>query len=189
MQPGRSRGDQAHLAAQHGSRRGHLAARRTSLVIALRPEQLLQPVVRAWQVRHGVAVEQTRSVAARDLAEVIHRLGQTARAAPVAGHGGGQAVETALHHDGGFAGRVAEDVRGAMHPAVDPRDVWPEAGGARQAAADQLAQPRKRRRAAPLSLTRSRLSATASRRALSFRPEAASGGRPSSVNADRTAAQ
>ena len=45
------------------------------------------------------------------------------------------------------------------------------------------------RRAAPFSATRSRLAATFSSRLLSVRPEAASGGRPSSVIALRTAAQ
>jgi hypothetical protein len=80
-------------------------------------------------------------------------------------------------------------VRGPMHPAIDPLDGWPEGGGALEAPGDQLAQPRERRRAAPFSTTRSRLSATASSRALSFSPEAASGVRPSSVMALRTAAQ
>ena len=158
-------------------------------MVTLRPEQLLQSVVGAWQTRHAVAVKQARPVAARDLAEVIHCLGEADRPAPVAGHGSGQAVETALDHDGGVAVRIAEDTRDLMHPAVEALDGRPEGGGVRQAATDQLAQPRERRRAAPFCATRSRLSATASRRALRFRPEAASGGRPSSVMALRTAAQ
>src|SRR5881398_2283689 len=57
------------------------------------------------------------------------------------------------------------------------------------AAGDQLAQPRQPGRDAPFSATRSRLAATFSSRLLSVRPEAASGGRPSSVIALRTAAQ
>ncbi len=120
--------------------------------------------------------------------EVVHRLPQTACAGAVADHGADQAVEAAPDHGGGLAGRVAQDVRRPVHPAVGPLDGRPEWGGAHEAAADQPAQPLERRRPAPLSATRSRLSATASSRAF-FRPEAASGGRPSSVTALRTAAQ
>jgi hypothetical protein len=125
----------------------------------------------------------------RDLAEVIHRSRQAPGAVAVAGHGPDQAAEAALDRGGGLPGLVVQDVGRPMHPAIDPLDVRPEGGGALQAAADQLVQPRERRRAAPFSPTRSRLSATASSRPLSFGPEAANGGRPSSVMAPRTAAR
>ena len=120
---------------------------------------------------------------------MVDRPRQVTRAGAVAGHGGHQAVEAPPDHGGVLAALVAEDVRRPMHPAVGPLDRRPEGGGALQAAADQPAQPRERRRVAPFSATRSRLSATASSRARSFSPEAASGGRPSSVMALRTAAQ
>src|SRR4051794_6641365 len=107
----------------------------------------------------------------------------------MAGHGGDQTVEAALDLGGILAGLVAENVGRPVHPAIGALDVRPELGRALQAAADQLAQPRERRRGAPFSATRSRLSAPASSRALSCSPEAASGGRPSSVMALRTAAQ
>ncbi len=150
---------------------------------------MLEVVVGARQVRGGVTVEQPRSVTARDLEEVADRSRQIARAGTVAGDGADQAVEAAPDQIGGFARRIAQDVRRPVHPAVDPLDIRPKTGGALQAAADQPAQPRERRRPAPFSATRSRLSATASSRALSFRPVAASGGRPSSVMALRRAAQ
>src|SRR5215213_4005276 len=105
------------------------------------------------------------------------------------GDRGDQAVEAALDLGGILAGLVTQDVGGPMHPIIGALDVRPEHGSALQTAADQLAQPRERWRAAPFSATRSRLSATASSRALSCSPEAASGGRPSSVMALRTAAQ
>ena len=105
------------------------------------------------------------------------------------GYRGDQAVEATLDLGGVLAGLVAQDVGRPVHPTVGTLDVWPELGGALQAAADQLAQPRERRRPAPFSTTRSGLSDTASSRALSRSPEAASGGRPSSVMALRTAAQ
>ena len=107
----------------------------------------------------------------------------------MAGHGAEQTVEAPAHRTRGLSGCVGENAGGAVHPAVGPLDVRPEGRGSFQAAADQRAEPRQRRRGPPFSATRSRLSATASSRALSFSPEAASGGRPSSVMALRTAAQ
>src|SRR4051812_50189627 len=92
------------------------------------------------------------------------------------GDRGDQAVEATLDFDGALAGLVAQDVSGPMHPAIGAFDIRPECGGALQTAADQLAEPRERRRGPPFSATRSRLSATASSRALSRSPEAASGG-------------
>jgi hypothetical protein len=188
-QPRRRGRDQPHLAAQHRRGRSRPASRRAALVVALRVEQLLEAVVGARQVGDGVAVEKPRPVAAGDLAEVVDRPCQTTRAGAVARHGPDQAVEAAPDHGGGLARRVAQDVRRPVHPAVGPLDVRPERGRVLQAAADQPAQPRERRRTAPFSATRSRLSATAPSRALSFSPEAASGVRPSSVMALRTAAQ
>jgi hypothetical protein len=112
-----------------------------------------------------------------------------ARSGAVARHGPDQAVEAAPDQIRGFTRGVVQGVGGPVHPVVGALDVRPEGGGAVEAAADQPAQPRERRRTAPFSATRSRLPATASSRALSFSPEAASGVRPSSVRALRTAAQ
>src|SRR5215210_5844901 len=78
-QPRRRGRDQPHLAAQHGRGRGRPAPGRAALVVALRPEQLLEAVVGARQVLDGVAVEQPGSVAAGDLAEVLDGLGKMAR--------------------------------------------------------------------------------------------------------------
>src|SRR4051812_50215763 len=77
--------------------------------------------------------------------------------------------------------RSSGSVRGGggnvpTYSAIGALDVRPELGRALQTAADQPAQPRERWRGAPFSATRSRLSATASSRALSCSPEAASGG-------------
>jgi hypothetical protein len=120
---------------------------------------------------------------------VLDRPGQVTGAGAVAGHGAHQTIEAALDLGGVLAGLVAQDMGSPVHPVVGALDVRPELGSALQTTADQPAQPRERRRAAPFSATRSRLSATASSRALSRSPEAASGGRPSSVTALRTAAQ
>lgn len=189
MQPRRGGSDQAHLAAQHQRRGGRLASGGAPLVVALGAEHLLEIVVGARQRRDRVAVEQARPVAAGDLQEVLDGADQAAGLFAVASHGADQAIEAPTNGIGGLACGVAEDVGGAMHPAIDPFDLRPEGGGPLQAAADQRTKPRQRRRRPPFSVTRSRLSATASSRALSFSPEAASGGRPSSVMALRTAAQ
>jgi hypothetical protein len=81
VQAGRRRRDQPHLAAQDGRGRGRLAPGGATLVIALRAEQLLEIVFDARQIRDGVAVEQARSVAARDLGEVADGSSQVAPAA------------------------------------------------------------------------------------------------------------
>ena len=181
--------DQAHLTAEHGGRGGRLAPTGPALVVALRAEQMLEVVVGAWQAGHRATMEQPGFVAAGHLAEVRNGVRERPRLAAVPVHGGDQPVEAALDKAGVFLTPVVQDVRGPVHPAVGARDVRPERSRALQAAGDQLAQPRQPRRAAPFSATRSRLAATFSSRLLSVRPEAASGGRPSSVIALRTAAQ
>ena len=187
---GRGSCNQAHLATQHGRRRGSLASRRTPLVVALRAEQLLEIVVGPRQARHGVAVEQSWTVAPGHLGEMLY--GQSQRSGPIAMamHSRDQAVKTATHHDGSLTLVVAQHSGCGVHPGVGPLDIRPECRRALQTAADQSSEPRKlRRREPPFASTRSRLSATASNRTFSFKPGAASGARPSSVMALRTAAQ
>src|SRR4051794_13054863 len=81
--------------------------------------------------------------------------------------GGGLAGEAALDVGGALTGLVAEVVGGPVHRVIGALDVRQERGGALQAAPDQPAQPRERRRGPPFAAARSRLSATASSRALS----------------------
>jgi hypothetical protein len=144
---------------------------------------MFQVVVCSWQVGDDVAVEQPRAVAAGDLAEVTDRCFETTRAVAVTGHGTHQPVETTLNRGSVLGVMVIQDVRRLVPPSIGTRDVRPQRRGLLQAAPDQDLQARERRRA-----TRSRLFATISRRRFSFRPEAANGGRPSSVMALRTAA-
>jgi len=136
------------------------------------------------------AVEQPWTVAAGHLGEVLDGRCQRAGLIAMSAHGRDQAVEAAPHHGGVLALVVAQHPCRGVHPGVGALDVRPERCSALQAAADQPTQLReRRRREPPFASTRSRLSATASSRALSFRPGAASGARPSSVMALRTAAQ
>jgi len=186
----RGRGsNQPHLAAQHGRRRGGFAARRPTLVVALGAEQLLKVIVGPRQAWHGAAVEQSGTVAAGDLGKVLDGGCQGAGLLAMPAHGANQPVEAALDHGGALILVVAKHVGRGMHPSIGALDVGPERRRTLQPAADQLAQARKRRWSPPFCATRSRLSATFSSRALSFSPGAASGARPSSVMALRTAAQ
>ena len=139
VQPGRGGRDHPDLTTQDDGRRGRLASRGAALVVALRAEQLLESIIRARQVGKGVTVEQPRSVAAGDLAEVVDRSGQGPDAGAMAGHGGDQTVEAALDLGGVLAALIAENVGGPVHPVIGTLDVRPECGGALQAAADQLA--------------------------------------------------
>ena len=104
-------------------------------------------------------------------------------------HGPQQTIEAPPHPLGALALPVGEHVGGRVHPAIGALHLGPQRGGALQTPGNQLAQARERRRGPPFRVTRSRLPATFSSRPFSFRPEAASGARPSSVMALRTAAQ
>ena len=159
-------------------------------MLAARAKQLLQSVVGARQVGNAVAVEQTRPVASRHLVEVIDRRAKRAGLAAVAAHSADQPVKAPAHDLCRCTISVAEDVRGGMDPAIGALDVGPQMRGALKPASDQsleLGEPR-RERAAPFCATRSKLLATFSNRCSSFSPAAASGVRPSSVIAERTAA-
>ena len=158
-------------------------------MVALRTELMLKIVVGARQIRHGVAMKQSRTVTAGDLTEVLDGVAQTARTVAMTGHGTGHAIEAVLNRGRVLVVMVVQDVRGLMDPFVNPLDVRPQRGGLFQAILDQALQRFKLRQDPPFCGTLATLSATASNRALSFNPEAASGGWPSSVMALRTALQ
>lgn len=58
-------GHHANGAAQHHARRGGLATRAASLMVARRAKQLFQIIVRPWQIRNVVTVKQPWPVAGR----------------------------------------------------------------------------------------------------------------------------
>ena len=120
----------------------------------------------------------------------IDRRAKRAGLAAVAAHSADQPVKAPAHDLCRCTISVAEDVRGGMDPAIGALDVGPQMRGALKPASDQsleLGEPR-RERAAPFCATRSKLLASFSNRCSSFSPAAASGVRPSSVIAERTAA-
>ena len=105
----------------------------------------------------------------------------------VRGEGDGHGPEKDREDDG--TGRTAQDDRGAVHPAEGDPHVRPQVRGRLQALRQDRPQPDQLLREPLFDATRSGLAATCSSRFTSFSPEASKGGRPSSVNAERTAAQ
>ena len=188
-QPGDETGGEPHRATQHRRRRVALAAGRPPLVTAVRAEQLLERVVGARQVGDGVAVEQAGAVAAGHLEEMVDRLGERAGLAAVARHGGEQPAEATAHRLDRLTGGIRQDSGRLVDPGVGATDRRPQAPRVLEPAGEQPAQPPQRAAQPPFAAARSRLAATASSRPSSLSPEAASGGRPSSVIAPRTAAQ
>src|SRR3954469_25020206 len=87
--------DQAHLPTQHGGRGGRFAPIGPALVVALRPEQMLEVVVRPRQAGQRVTMEQPGFVAAGHLAEVLDSVRERPRLAGVPVHGRDQPVEAA----------------------------------------------------------------------------------------------
>ena len=158
-------------------------------MVAVRAEQPLQRVVGARQIGHAIAVEQAGAVAGGHLHEVVDGAGQRAGIPAPRGPGRQQALVAGLHADRIEPGPAGENVGGRTKPAMRATDVRPKSSGALQATLHKRADALQRLAQAPFPPTRSGLPAIASKRPCSFSPEAARGGRPSSVSAERTAAQ
>jgi len=84
---------------------------------------------------------------------------------------------------------IAQQVGGLMNPAIGCADLRPQLRRAGEATLQNAPQPPQFGRKPPFSATRSIESAMAWTRSWSVSPDAANGGRPSSVRALRTAAQ
>ena len=189
VEPAGDGGHDPYRAAQHCRRRVGLTAGRPPLVAAIGSEQLLEIVVGARQIGDDITMEQAGAVAAGHLEEMVDRAGEAASLGAVAHHGAEQAIKTASQRLGRLAGSVAQDPGGLVDPGIDTAKVRPKRLRALEPTREQLAQLVQRTAQPPFAATRSRLAATASSRSWSFSPEAANGGRPSSVMALRTAAQ
>ncbi len=188
-EPGRRRRDQPHRAPHHHPRRRHLAAAASPLVMAIRAEQLLQVVVGPRQAGRVIAGEQPRPVAPRHLQEVADRIIQIPGRIAMPLDRPHQPGEPTPHPGGVEPLLVPQDRRRAMHPAERHTHLGPLRLGRLQAPGEDRPQPRQLPREPLLAPTSSRLAATFASRSRSTRPEATSGGRPSSVSDVRTAAQ
>ncbi len=134
-------------------------------------------------------MEQAEAVAGRHLHEVVDGASQRAGCVAPRGPGRQQALVVDLHTDSIELGLIGKDMGGRMEPAMRTADVRPKSSGARQTTSHQRADALQRLAQAPFSPTRSKLPAIVCKRPSSFSPEAAKGGRPSSVSAERMAAQ
>src|SRR5262249_27713068 len=181
-------GEQPGRPPQHQRRRGPLAAGGPPLVVPVAAEQLLQVVVGPREARGVVAVEQPWPVPPADLQEVIHRGGQLADGIPVPPHRPHRPAQPRPDRRTGRALRP-EDVGRLVHPAVGPADQPPQPGRRGQRPVDEPLEPAQLGREPPCAPARPMLPLIALSRSWSLSPEAASGGRPSSVRALRTAAQ
>jgi len=149
MEPRRGGGDQPHLATQHRGWRGRFAPSGTTFMVALGAEELLEVIVSARQAGHGVAVEQSRTIAAGHLGEMVDGRCQRPSSMAMSPHGRDQSAEATPNHAGILVLGVAKQVGCAVNPAIGTFHIRPERCGTLQAAADQLAQSLERRRNAP----------------------------------------
>ena len=135
-------------------------------------------------------MKETRPIAAGHLEKVIDGADEPADRGAVVRHRAKQTIEAVRDRLGRKTGLILQNLGGAVHPTIGAADVRPERARALQAAREEPMQAVQQRRAqSPFCVTRARLAATASRQSCSRSPEAASGGRPSSVRALRIAAQ
>jgi hypothetical protein len=162
----------------------------------------------ARQIRHVVAVEQVQPVAGAHLGKVGRGRGEriTLRLVRPPGDQHLVLVRLAQRHPVQIV-MVGQQMGGVVDEGVASLDGGPQGRGRLQAVAQEVQQPGERltqppcpcdvrsvgllaaSRSSRACCTRSSESAIASSRSLSLRPEAASGGRPSSVSALRTARQ
>jgi len=157
-------------------------------VVTMCSEQLLEPVVGPRQVFDPITVEQAGPPAGSDLHEAIDGFDQGAGFAAPLGPSCQEALVAGLDTDRIEPGPIAKDMGGRAEPTVGAADVRPEGAGARQAARDESRDPPQRAAQSPFCSTRRKLPAIASSRVRNRNPAGTSGGRPSSVSAERTAA-
>jgi hypothetical protein len=156
---------------------------------AIRAKALLQIIIGPGEVRDAIAVKEAGPVTPRDLEEVGDGKGERPSGGLMPHHSAEQPLQAALQRRLCMLISVVEDVGHPMDPAIGDADVGPESGSCREALVEPGVEAPERLGHGPLFSTRSRLSEMAVRRSWSLSPEAARGGRPSSVRALRTALQ
>ena len=124
-----------------------------------------------------------------DLEKVVDGRSKRARFGAVLRQRPEEPLQAPLHRGLTELVLVMQDVRRTMHPAIGHMHVGPQGRGVIQTPLEDGLQAPQFLGQGPLFSTRSRLSAMVLRRVWSVSPEAAKGGRPSSVRALRTALQ
>src|SRR5262249_6220554 len=105
------RGDQTHRTAQHQAGSADFATAGTPLVIAIRPEILLQVVVGAGKLRTAIAMEQPRPITGADLEEMVCGRPHLRVCPQVAAHTGQVGEQTLIgpaHYKAGLLERIGQ---------------------------------------------------------------------------------
>ena len=158
-------------------------------MVSVTSKELFQVIVGAGQIRRVVTMEQARPVTAGHLDEVFDSTRKCRGKRSMPRHGSDQTAETSANTVAVGRFVIRQNVGSLMHPAERDANRRPGQGRLRQRAIEALLQLLERSRQPLFEATLAKLSATFVKRAWSFRPEASSGGRPSSVIALRTALQ
>jgi transcriptional regulator with XRE-family HTH domain len=182
-------GDQPDGAAHDEGWTGQLAPGRPAFQVTGRAEEMLQVIVGARQVGDVVAGEEAGPIACRHLEEVVERRGERADLAARAGQRCQECVVARPNLGTGLLVVGGQDVRGLMDDGVSRAHLGPEGSSGLQAVGQDPLETGEGPGQPLFSRTRSIEARTASRRPTSLSPEAARGGRPSSVRALRTAWQ
>ena len=161
-------------------------------MIPSRAEELLQVIVRPWQTRNATRHEEIRSVAPGDLQEAQERCGERAIAARFLVHPVRHPVELTFNRLRGVVTEIRQYLRGLQREAARSLDLRPDRLVLLQCPAQMAVQLDEitvylLEPPSCVSRTCSSEASISVMRALSFRPLATSGGRPSSINAPRTA--
>src|SRR5262245_46320331 len=148
-----------------------------------------QSIMGTRERRDALAVEQPRPITAADFDKMVDSRRERTRAGLGPGHRPQQPWQAPLDCCLPELGLVVSDGSRPLAPAIRPPHVGPQGRRVIETALEDRLQASELLGPAPLFSTRSQLSAIAVRRSWSLSPEAAQGGRPSSVRALRTALQ
>ena len=180
---GGHRRDHAHQPAHDYSRNSAPTPGSASLMVAGGAETPLQIVVGPRQAGGVVAVEQARRVAGRDLLELFDGWCQRPERILPVGHLLEQILVRSPHGSSRSFFMIGQDVRCPVNPLVGLADRRPQRSRGPKPLRQEAPKVLERYRQPPFSPTRSIESWMAARRPWSYKPEAASGRRPSSVSA------
>ncbi len=181
--------EESHRSTQRQRWRRAFPARRSTLVVSVTSKELFQVIVGAGQIRRVVTVEQARPVTASHLEEVFDGASKFSGTLSMPRHGSDQTAQTSANTVAVGRFVIRQNVCNLMHPAERDANRRPGQSGLRQRVVESLLQLLERARKPLFEATLAKLSATFVKRVWSLRPEASSGGRPSSVIALRTALQ
>jgi len=93
---------------------------------AIGAKKLLQIIIGAGQVGHGITMKQSGPVAPADLQKVLYRGRERAGFGLMLPHSPEQPVQPPLHGGSWLLGIIMQEVRGAMDPAIGYTHLGPQ---------------------------------------------------------------